>query len=136
MKSAAVVALLLVLISGTLVIAQNGPTGSPDVTMAMVPGAAQYCKGQNIRLQNQNPDDIMLLLRLKLLYQNHRDQALLLPLGFDFSARVYVPGRSEAISERKGGGGAQGLDVKSLMAASRPTEGFLALPPRKDVGSK
>ncbi len=135
MKVEAAAGFLLILVCGTVLLSQNNPAPVSDVTIAMSAGATDYCKGQNIH-NEQQPDDITLLLRLKLLYQNHRSQTLLVPLGFNFTVRVTTAGQSEPISLRQGGGGASGLDVKTLTAASRPTEGFMSLAAGKDASSK
>src|SRR5262245_16911684 len=120
MKAAVFVFLLAV--SGAVMRPQTSAPPSGDVTIKMSEGAPEYCVGLS-NGGNGGPDDITLRLRVRLRYENHRSETIFLPLGYNFLWRMTVAGQNGSTILRRGGGGAHGLDVKSLMTLSRPEAG-------------
>jgi hypothetical protein len=127
---AAICAFLLAVCSAVM-LAQTGAAPSGDVTIGLTAGAPEYCLGtlSSSPLYSQlfqtgtSSGDITLRLPLRLRYQNQRSETVFLPAGYNFLMRMTVDGQSGSTILRQGGGGAQGLDVKSLMALSRPEAG-------------
>ena len=101
--------LILLTLCGTLLGAQtNGP--SSDVTLKMSAGSLSYCIGSSSvgargSLGAGGADDIMLTLTLKLWYENHRPETLILPAPSRFVVKATVPGRNQPLSQRVGSGG-------------------------------
>jgi hypothetical protein len=118
--------------------AQTSAVSSRDVTIRMSTGSAQYCLGRNrlplFQGQTQGPDDITLMLPLKLRYENHRSETIILPFSIQHSTRMTVVGQSGSTVLRSVGGG--DINVKTVMAMSRPdTRESLLDPPRKKAES-
>jgi hypothetical protein len=125
MKAATFVFLLAV--CGAVMHAQTSATQSGDVTIKISEGTPEYCLGPHpsILLQGSlgGPKDILLRLPLRLRYENHRSETIFLPRGYSFLWRMAVANQAGSTTLRNGGGGAHGLDVKSLMSLSRPEGG-------------
>jgi len=117
----------LLAVCGAVMHAQNGATPSSDLTIKISEGTPEYCLGPHLSILLQGsrggPNDITLRLPLRLRYENHRSEAVFLPRGFNFLWRMTVAGQNGSTTLRNGSGGAHGLDVKSLMALSRPEGG-------------
>jgi hypothetical protein len=81
--------------------AQTGAAPSGDVTIALTKGNSEYCLGPtpvqwaNLFKLGQGPDDIALRLPLKLRYENHRSDTILLPMGLTAVTRMTVTGETE-----------------------------------------
>ena len=124
MKAATFVFLLAV--CGAVLHAQTA-TPSGDVRIKISEGTPEYCLGPHpsILLQGSlgGPNDILLRLPLRLRYENRRSETIFLPRGYSFLWRMAVANQAGSTTLRNGGGGAHGLDVKSLMALSHPEGG-------------
>jgi hypothetical protein len=127
MKVATFVFLLAV--CGTVMRAQSSAAPSGDVTIEMSTGSPQYCLGPNpspvFQGQAQDPDDITLRLPLKLLYENHRSETIFLPPWIRYLTRMTVAGQNGSTILRRVGTG--GMDVKAVMAMSRPDTRFFSI---------
>jgi hypothetical protein len=80
MKAATVVFLLAV--CGAAMGAQTSAVSSRGVTIRMSMGSGNYCLGPTPLFQ-AGPGDIILMLPLKLRYENHRSDAIILPSSFN-----------------------------------------------------
>jgi hypothetical protein len=130
--------LLLLAVCGAVLHAQTTATPSGDVTIKISEGTPEYCLGPHpsILLQGSlgGPNDILLRLPLRLQYANHRSETIFLPRGYSFLWRMAVTNQTGSTTLRNGGGGAHGLDIKSLMALSHPEGGpFWIVPGGKDT---
>src|SRR6476646_4363990 len=89
MKAAAFVFLLMV--CGTVMRAQSSAAPSADVTISISEGTPEYCVGSygpSVLLPNRDPDDITLRLPLKVSYENHRSETIILPLWSHYLMRM------------------------------------------------
>jgi hypothetical protein len=87
MKAASVLFLLLAVCN---VCAQSTLAPSADVTISISEGSPRYCVG----LLNGGPDDITLQLPLKVAYENHRAETIILPLWSHYLTRMTVDGQN------------------------------------------
>lgn len=132
MKAATFV--LLLAVSATVVRAQSTAAPSGDVTIKISQGTPEYCLGA---IFGKTPDDITLRLTVRLRYINRRSETIFLPQGYSFLWRMAVSGQDGFTTLRNGGGGAHGLDTKSLMAQSRPEGGpFWIVPGGTDTSTE
>jgi hypothetical protein len=136
MKTEAFVFLLAVYSS--VMRAQTSAAPSGDVTVGMSEGSPQYCQGPypNTHLfsgQARGPGDITLSLPLKLLYENHRSDTIILPSLAGYSARMTVEGQNGSFNLITVTG--NGMDVKKVMALSGPDQSFSIIAGGKYVWS-
>ena len=125
MKPATLVFLLT--ICATVTRAQSSTAPSGDVTIGMFEGTPEYCLGEvPFPLfgggPQRGPDDITLQLRLKLIYENHRREAIILPPWIHYLTRMTVAGQNGSTVLRNRGNG--GMDVNTAMAMSKPDLSF------------
>jgi hypothetical protein len=110
-----------------LLAAYAAPSG--DVTIEMSTGSPQYCLGPYLSFLFDGPkrdaDDITLRLPLKLLYENHRSETIILPSWIHYVTRMSVAGQTGSTVLRSVGGG--GMDAKAVMAMSRPDSRFFSI---------
>ena len=121
MKAATFVVLLAV--CGVVMRAQN-PAPSTDVTISISEGTPEYCAGEDPSplLPNRGPDDITLRLPLKVSYENHRSETIILPLWSHYLTRMTLDGQNVSTVLRNATSG--GMDVKGVMAMSSPDRLF------------
>jgi hypothetical protein len=116
MKTATFVFLLAVW--AAVIHAQTSATPSGDVAIKLSDAGSEYCLGF---LQGQGPDDITLRLPLRLRYENHRSETIMLPSGHSLLWRLSVAGQNDSTILRQGD---YGMDLKAndraVMAMSRP----------------
>jgi hypothetical protein len=103
--------------------AQSSAAPSGDVTIGMSEGAAEYCLGPNpsplFEGPKRGPDDITLRLPLKLSYENHRSETVIVPSWIHYLTRMTVAGQNGSTVLRSVG--TSGMEVKTVMALSSPT---------------
>src|SRR5262245_58332050 len=126
MKAATCVFLLAV--CGAVVRAQSSAAPSGDVTIEMSTGSPEYCLGPYpgflFQGPERGPNDITLRLPLKLLYENHRSETIILPSWIHYLTRMTVAGQNGSIVLRSVEGS---MDVKTVMAMSRPDTGHFSI---------
>jgi hypothetical protein len=120
----------LLLVCGSVLRAQRSAAPTGDITIGMVEGSTEYCLGRipSPRLTQRGPDDITLLLPLKLWYENHRSETIILPIESHRLTRMTVDGQNGVTILRDA---RLGLDATAVMAMSRPdspNSSFLILP--------
>ena len=86
--------------------AQNSAAPSGDVTIGMFEGTPEYCLGEiSFPLfgggPQRGPDDITLRLPLKLIYENHRHETIILPSWIHYLTRMTVAGQNGSTVLRK-----------------------------------
>jgi hypothetical protein len=86
-----------------------------------------------VGLRNGGPDDITLQLPLKVAYENHRVETIILPLWSHYLTRMTVDGQNGSTDLRNATRG--GLDVKGVMALPSPDSFFTIIPGGKYVWS-
>jgi hypothetical protein len=118
MKAATFVFLLAVCVGAAR--AQSTATPSGDVTIELMEGTPEYCLGPFY--SNRGPDDITLRLPLKLSYENHRSDTIILPLWIAYLTRMTVAGQNGSTVLRNARSG--GMDLKGVMAMSGPDRLF------------
>lgn len=120
MKAAAFAFLLTA--SVVVLHAQSRAARSADVTIGMSEGTPEYCLGPNpshlFEGLKRGPDDITLRLLLKVSYDNHRSDTIIIPSWIHYLTRMTVVGQNGSTVLRNVGGG--GMDVKTVMAMSSP----------------
>ena len=86
-------------------------------------GTPEYCVGAIPQFfsSNRGPDDITLRLPLKLLYENHRSETIILPPWIHYLTRMTVDGQNGSTVLRNA---TRGIDVKGVMAMSSPDRLF------------
>jgi hypothetical protein len=98
----------LLAVCGMVVLAQNGAAPSTDVTIRMTEDTPEYCLGEiltppsflpsvstaRVAGPKRGPDDITLLLRLAVRYENHRSETIILPSYVRYLTRMTVAGQS------------------------------------------
>jgi hypothetical protein len=133
MKAAAFVFLLMV--CGTVMHAQSSAAPSADVTISISEGSADYCAGEDPSpvLPNRGPDDIALRLPLKVSYENHRPETIILPLWNHYLMRMTVDGQNGSTVLRNAT--REGMDVKGVMGLSSPDRNFTIITGGKYVWS-
>src|SRR5256885_13922297 len=96
MKPATFVFLLAV--CGAELRAQSSAAPSGDVTIGMSEGSPEYCLGPYSRFlfegSKRGPDDVTLRLPLKLWYENHRSETIILPSWIHYLTRMTVAGQN------------------------------------------
>jgi len=129
MKAASFVFLLAV--CSVMTLAQNVVDPPADVTIGMSEDTPEYCLGpyprprflfQGPRTTQRGPDDITLWLPLKLQYENHRVDTIILPAWIHTLTQMTVPGQNGATVLRNARN--DGMDVKRVMAMSGPDAQF------------
>jgi hypothetical protein len=124
MKAATFIFLLAV--CAAVMRAQSNAAASADVTIEMSTGSPEYCLGPNpsplFQGPKRGPDDITLRLPLKLLYENHRSETIILPLWIHYLTRMTVAGQNGSTVLRNVGNG--GMDVRTVMALASPDRRF------------
>jgi hypothetical protein len=137
MKAATFITFMLLLVVCVVVMhAQNNAAPSGDVTMSISEGTPEYCLGEiSAPLfgggSKRGPDDITLQLPLKLIYENHRRETIILPSWVHYLTRMTVAGQNGSTVLRNRGNG--GMDVNQVMAMSRPNLQFSIIPGGKDA---
>jgi hypothetical protein len=116
MKVATFVFLLAV--CGAVMGAQTSAVSSRDVTIRMSTGSGNYCLGPYGPLFQGGRDNITLMLPLKLRYENHRSETIILPFSVHHFTRMTVAGQNGSTVLRSVGGG--DINVNTVMALSRP----------------
>jgi hypothetical protein len=110
---------LLLTICGAVMHSQNSATPAGDITIEISAGSPQYCLGPNgvplFEGRVRGPDDITIRLPLKLLYENHQSETILLPSLIRYQMRMTVAGQNGSIILRNVGGG--GMDVNRMRLA-------------------
>jgi hypothetical protein len=109
--------------------AQSTAAPSGDVTIGMMEGTPEYCLGPYSSPPNRGPDDITLRLPLKLSYENHRSDTIILPLWIGYLTRMTVAGQNGSTVLRNARTG--GMDVKGVRAMSSPDRLFTIIPAGK-----
>jgi hypothetical protein len=137
MKAAAFVFLLAV--CGVAVRAQSSATPSADVTIQMSEDTPEYCLGEisSPRFEGprqQVPDDITLQLPLKVLYQNHRPETIILSPWIHYLTRMTVVGQNGSTVLREMGNG-RAMNANTVMALSTPNLQFTIIAGSKDAWS-
>ncbi len=125
MKATTVLFLLLTVCN---VSAQTGTAPSADVAISISEGTPEYCVGEGASalLLNRGPDDdITLRLPLKVLYENHRSETIILPPWSHYLTRMTVDGQNGSTVLRNA---TRGIDVKGVMALSSPDSLFAIIP--------
>jgi len=122
MKAANFVFLLMV--CGTVMRAQSSAAPSADVTINISECTPEYCVGEDgpSPLLNRGPDDITLRLPLKVSYENHRSETIILPLWSHYLTRMTLDGQNGSTVLRDATRG--GMDAKGVMALSSPDSLF------------
>jgi hypothetical protein len=131
MKAATFVFLLAV--CGVVMRAQSSAAQSADVTIGMSEDTPEFCLGEilsppsfgilaNVLGPKRGPDDITLRLPLKLQYENHRSETIILPNWIHTLTRMTVAEQNGSTVLRNVGNG--GMDVKRVMAMSSPDPQF------------
>jgi len=125
MKAATLV--LLLAVCGAVMRAQNSAAPSGDVTIGMFEGTPEYCLGEIPYPlfgggPSRGPDDITLQLSLKLIYENHGHETIILPPWIHYLTRMTVAGQNGSTVLRSRGNG--GMDGNKVMAMSRPDLSF------------
>lgn len=115
MKAATFV--LLLAVCGVVTHAQTSTTPSGNITIKMSGGSPEYCLDLQT-LGSRGPNDITLRLPLKLRYENHRSETILLPDSASNIVRMNVAGENGTTIVRNRQGGS--MDAKRVMAMSRP----------------
>jgi hypothetical protein len=118
MKAATFVFLLAVCVATAS--AQSTASPSGDVTIELMEGTPEYCLGPFY--SNRGPDDITLRLPLKLSYENHRSDTIMLPPWIAYVTRMTVAGQNGSTVLRNVHSG--GMDLKGVMAMSGPDRLF------------
>jgi hypothetical protein len=135
MKAATFVFLLAV--CGVVMRAQSRATPPADVTIGMSEGTPEYCLGPNpshlFEGLKRGPDDITLRLLLKVSYDNHRSDTIIVPSWIHYLTQMTVVGQNESTVLRNVGNG--GMDVKQVMAMSSPDRRFTIIAGGKYVWS-
>jgi hypothetical protein len=136
MKAATFV--LLLAVCGVVMHAQNSAAPSADVTIQMSEDTPVYCLGESPQPRfggprRQGPDDITLQLPLKVLYQNHRPETIILPAWIHYLTRMTVGGQNGSTVLREMGNG--GMNINTVMALSSPDLQFTIIAGGKDAWS-
>ena len=125
MKAATFIFLLAV--CGVVMRAQNSAAPSADVTIGMSEGTPEYCLGEilspPVEGPKRGPDDITLRLPLKVRYENHRSETIIVPSWIRYLTRMTAAGQNGPIvlkSVEAGGG----MNVTRVMAMSSPDRPF------------
>src|SRR5262249_39327727 len=118
--------IFLVAVFGVVMHAQNSAAPSGDVTIGMSEGMPEYClrgilspppflAGPGVEGPKRGSDDITLRLPLKVSYENHRSETIILPSWVYYLTRMTVVGLggSTVLRSVETGGG---MDVKTVMA--------------------
>jgi hypothetical protein len=135
MKAKAATFVFLLAISAVVVRAQQSTaTPSGDVTIGLSAGTAEYCLGPNPSpyFSERGPNDITLRLPLKVWYENHRSETIILPMWSRRLTRMIVTGQNGSTILRDSRRGDE--DATAVMAMSRPdtpNSSFLILPATK-----
>jgi len=125
MKAATFV--LLLISCGVAMRVQSSAAPSADVTISISEGTSDYCVGEypSFLFPNRRLDDITLRLPLKVSYENHRSETIILPLWSHYLTRMTVDGQNGSTVLRNATGG--GMDVKGVMALSSPDRNFMII---------
>jgi hypothetical protein len=128
----------LLAVCGTVTRAQNSAAPSADVTIQMSEDTPEYCLGEitSSRLEGprrRGPDDITLQLPLKVLYQNHRPETIILPSWIHYLTRMTVVGQNGSTVLREMGNG-RGMNVNTVISSS-PNVQFTIIAGGKDAWS-
>jgi hypothetical protein len=137
MKAATFV--LLLAVCGAVMPAQNSAAPSGDVTIGIFEGTPEYCLGEVLAPlfgggPQRSPDDITLRLPLKLIYENHRQETIILLPWIHYLTRMTVAGQNGSTVLRNRGNG--GMDVNRVMAMSRPDLSFSIIGAGKFAGTQ
>ena len=118
----AIASLLLLASSEVLSGAQNSTVPAKDVNLRMRVGDQAYCKGQTSPpiAQAQGPNDIILSVAMKVWYENHRPEKVVLPGPFGFRMKAQLPGQNVPIIERIGSGGTRDVNNTYFALHSYP----------------
>ena len=139
MKAATLV--LVLAVCGAVVHAQNSAAPSADVTLQMSENTPdfkpEYCLGELTEPRfegprRQGPDDITLQLPLKVLYQNHRPETIILPPWNHYLTRMTVVGQNGSTVLREMGNRNRRMNVNEVMALSSPNFQFTIIAGGKD----
>jgi hypothetical protein len=113
--------------------AQSTAPPSGDVTIGLEEGTSEYCLGPDSSPSNRGPDDITLRFPLKLSYENHRSNTIILPLWIAYLTRMTMAGQNGSTVLRNARTG--GMDAKGVMAMSGPDQLFTIIAAGKYVWS-
>jgi hypothetical protein len=135
----AVTFVFLLSVCGVVMRAQNSAPPSADVTIQMSEDTPAYCLGEFPEPRfagplRRGPDDITLLLPLKVLYQNHRPQTIILSPWIHYLTRMTVVGQNGFTVLREMGNG-RGMNANTVMALSSPNLQFTIIAGGKDAWS-
>ena len=125
--------IFLVAVSGVVMHAQNSAAPSGDVTIGMSEDMPEYCLGEilspppflaglGVEGPKRGPDDITLRLPLKVSYENHRSQTIILPSWIHYLTRMTVVGQNGSTVLRSVG--IAGMEVNTVIAMSSPDRRF------------
>jgi len=108
---------------GVALRAQTTAAPSADVTIRMSADTLDYCLGEMIleppfEGPKPGPDDITLRLPLKVEYENHRFETIIVPSWIRYLTRMTVAGQNGPTVLKSVEGG--GMDFKTVMAMSSP----------------
>jgi hypothetical protein len=121
--------LIFTVIGGTIGGAQNSAPAIGGLTITPIVGNAKYCMGPTSYFpQEHQPgvSDITLRLSLKVLYENHGAEPMILPLRFRSVVRMFVAGGTsgEVVTSR-----VDPLDQDAIKAQAQPDPPyFLVIP--------
>jgi hypothetical protein len=126
---------LFLLLAASNVSAQSASAPSADVTITISEGSPEYCVGEGASplLPKAGPEDITLRLPMKVAYENHRTETIILPLWSHYLMRMTVDGQNGSTDLRNATRGL--LDVKGVMALSAPDSLFTIIAGGKYVWS-
>jgi hypothetical protein len=135
MKAATFV--LLLALCGVVMHAQNSAAPSADVTLQMSEDTPEYCLGEltGPRFEGprgQGPDDITLQLPLKVQYQNHRPETIILAPWNHYLTRMTVVGQNGSTVLREMGNRNRRMSVNTVMELSSPNLQFTIIAGGKD----
>src|SRR5215831_4924986 len=117
----------LLAVCGGVMRAHSSAAQSADVTIGMSEDTPEYCLGEILQPPFEGPkrgaDDITLRLPLKVRYENHRSETIIVPSWIRYLTRMTAAGQNGPIvlkSVEAGGG----MNVTRVMAMSSPDGPF------------
>jgi hypothetical protein len=124
------ISIVLVVASSAVMSAQSTGKSSGGITLSAIVHEVKYCLGPtsyfSAERQSAAADDITLRLSVKLIYENHGTDPVILPLRFRSLARMVVAGRSgaEIVSSIE-----DPLDLNAVVKLARPEPPYFIVIP-------
>lgn len=121
--------LILGVVAGAIASAQNRTDPLGYVTIKPIVHEVRYCVGPTsyfVSERQPGASDIILRLSLKLLYENHRSDPIVLPLRFRSRVRMAVMGQGDAetVTSRE-----DPMDPKAVLVLARPEPPYFIVIP-------